>query len=227
MGLFRELVESAPVGNRLPFGIVENVRIIKVDTAERKRDGIGTKQNTFITIAKVDPKTNKIVAQSEGSFWNLDPTSEYVMSNFVNQFTSLLAIAVAYGESDEQFDDDVVGVCPPDTDIEDYIRTKEGAKALQKSLADAVEKYIVPHIGLESKLLKCKSTVNKKGYYELGVESNWILPMDSEEKLATVTPIERAIHRKALAEIKVNGKAKAKPDKVGERSITTSSLPDM
>ena len=220
MGIFKELVLSAPVNMRLPFGVVENVRVLKIDTGVRKREGLTVPQNTFVTLAQYDPETGKIIAQSEGAYWNLDHTKDFVMNNFIAQFTSLLALAVAYGESDEEFDDLVTSACPSDTLIDAYIRTKDGAKALQESLKKATEKFIVPHVGPDSTLMKCKSVVNKKGYFELGSESNWILPMDSKEDIARVTPVERRIYRDSL---KADLKKKAKPDLLGEKSITTST----
>jgi hypothetical protein len=225
MGLYRDIVEATPVGNRLPFGVVHNVRIINIDTGERRRDGIPIPQNTFITLAQFNEAGDKIIGQSEGSYWNLDPTKEYVESNFLNQFTSLVAIAYAYGEDEVEFDNFVLEIVPDDVTIEDYLKTKDGAKAMQKRLKEAVEKFIVPHVGRDSKLLKCKSIVNKSGFFELGIEENWILPDDDETPLTIITPNERRIYRQSLLES--TKKTKAKPDAIGERSIAASSLPSI
>ena len=221
MKLFRELIESAPVRTKLPFGIVGNVRIVSIDTGDRKSEGLRVKQNVYITIAQFDAESDKILSQNEGAYWDLDPTREtLVMNNFVSQFTSLLQLIRCYKGDEKSFDEEIVSVCPKGIKIDDFIVTKEGAKVLQEALAEAVTKYIIPHIGNKSTLLRCKSTVNKKGYFELGKEDGWIVPMDSKEKVSRVTPLERKIYRDSL---NAGSTKKARPDMVGEKTVSTST----
>ncbi len=222
MSLFKEFVMSAPVTNRLPFGVVENVRVLKLDTSVRKNKGLPIKQHNFITLVEIDPETNTVIAQSEGAYWDLDHSNDFTMNNFIEEFTSLAALISAYGGDMEEFEKDVLEACPKDKQVDSYINTKEGAKVMQDSLAVGALKYISPNIGATSILLKCKVTTNKKGYFELGKELNWILPMDSEDDLANITAIEKRRYRESL---KADNKKKTEqPDGVGEKKVANSSF---
>lgn len=221
MNLFKELVESAPVGNRLEFGYVENVRVMKVDVSVRKYKGLPIKQHIFVTLSEVNPETNVIISQSEAAYWNLDPTKDFVVSNVIDQFTSMGSIVTALGQDVIQFDEDVFSVVPEDTSIDDYIKTKEGAQAVQDSFILNAAKYIKPFIGPDSPLMKVKVTTNKKGFFELGKEENWIIPVDSEENLPSITAAERRAWRESL---KADSKKQTKPDSIGgEKKVGAAS----
>jgi hypothetical protein len=215
MNLFKQLVQSSPIGNRLKFGYNDNIIITKIDTNERKNKGMVINQNTYITLAKIDPETKKVLAQSEGSYWNLDHKTDYVMQNFIDQFTSIVSIINALGGDVEQFEQEVLSVIPEEfEEIDDYIKTKAGSEMMQKTLSGVAETYIKDKVGENCPLLKCKVTVNKKGFFELGKEQNWILPMDSEDPLSTITAGERRNYRESL---KADDKP-VEPDKVGTKS---------
>lgn len=225
MNLFEELVKSAPVGNRLQFGIAENVFVAAIDTGVRKTKGLPIKQNTFIKLCTVDPETSKITAQSEGSYWNLDHKSEFVVSNFLEQMTSLAAIIDAVNSDEDavtNYDDDIMAALPEGKadNVDSFLATEDGATAMQQALLDAADKYIKPFVGVNCPPLKCKITTNKKGYFELGKELNWILPMSSEEKLATITAVERRMYRESL---KADTTKQAKPDSTGEKKVASAS----
>lgn len=221
MGLFKELVLSAPVGNRLQFGHTDNVRILKLDTSVHKKKGLPINQHIFITLVEIDPKTNAIISQSEGSYWDLDSASDFLMSNFIDEFTSLGAMVEAYDGDLEAFETDILSACPEDKEISAFIKNKGNAKKMQDSVIAAAEKHVKPHVGINSKLLKCKITTNKKGYFELGKEMSWLLPMDSEEDLSPISLYEKRVYRDSL---KIDNKKQEKPDKPGEKQVSTSSF---
>lgn len=214
MNLFKQLVQSAPVGNRLKFGYQDNIKLIKIDINERKNKGLVIKQNTYITLAQIDLKTQKIIAQSEGSYWNFDHTTDFVMQNFIDQFTSLVSLIEVTGGDVEKFEQEVLAFLPEKYDQPDeYIKTKEGALAMQTALSNVSFAHLKDKVGDDSPLFKCKITVNKKGFFELGKVENWILLMDSEEKLATITPKERKNYRESL---KADTDKPVEPDAVGK-----------
>lgn len=213
MNLFKELVESAPVGNRLKFGYNNNVIITKIDINERKIKGLATKQNTYITLTRIDPTTKKVVAQSEGSYWNLDHKTDYVVQNFIDQFTSIVSIVSAIGGNVEEFEQEILVVVPDEfEEIDQYLKTKEGSEIMQNTLSKVAKSYLKDVLGDVCPLLKCKVTVNKKGFFEMGREENWIVPMDGEEKLSIITAGERRNYRESL---KADTDKTVEPDKTG------------
>ncbi len=216
--LFKQLILSAPINNKLKFGIVENIRITAIDTDVRKKEGLPINQNIFITLSQIDIKSGEIIAQNEGSYWNLDHTSEYVMSNFIDEFTSLLGIIAALGGDIEEFDQEVIGACPIDIDVDTFVTTKAGAKTMQEALINATKLVIVPMIGETSPLLTCKVTVNKKGFFELGKEHTWITAKDSTQKVAAVTFAESKRYRESLKA--TDEDSTKKPDGVGEKRVS-------
>jgi hypothetical protein len=224
MNLFKELVLSAPVSNRLQFGHNENVIINAVDTSVRKIKGLPIKANTFITITQVDPTTRKAIAQNEFNFFNLDPLGDYVESNFIDEFTTLYAIVNAMGLSVEDFETKVLSVCSGN-EPESMLKTKDGAKAIQDSLTNSFYEIVKDSLGDKCPLLKCKLNSNKKAYLEMGRVAGWILPMSSDEQLPEVSVHEVKARAEAL-----NASAapkQAKPDETGaaKPAVATAEKP--
>jgi hypothetical protein len=214
MNLFKELVITAPVSNRLQFGFNENIIISAIDTTERKIKGLPIKANTFITLSQVDPETRKVVAQNEFNYWNLDPTTDFVVSNFIDQFTSLASILDALGKDASVFEMTVLTALGADTqEVDVTVKTKDGAKLAQNTLQNTFYDMAKDSIGAACPLLKMKLVCNKKGWLELPKVMGAILPMTSTEALPDVTSQEKRIHAEALtatAESKV-----VKPDTLG------------
>jgi hypothetical protein len=213
MNLFKELVITAPVSTRLQFGHNENIIISAVDTSVRKVKGLPIKANTFITISQVDPETRKVVAQNEFNYWNLDPTTDFVNANFIDQFTSLASLVDAMGKDPGEYEAAVLAVLG-DQELETKLKSKDGAKALQDVLQDAFYNIVKDSLGANCPLMKCKLVVNKKGYLEISKVQGWVLAMTSTEHLPEVDAHEKKIRAEALtatAETK-----QVAPDKLGD-----------
>jgi len=212
--LFRQYVESKPVRASLSFGHNYNIIVAGVDYEERKGKEAAIRANTFITLQQVDPITREVKAKFEGSFWDLDPTSDFVLLNYDDQFTTMVFLVDALGGDLEQFVGDFIDA----TGIEDgvitkqHLSTKKGAKVIQDALRDAFKTAIDGKTGDASPLLQCKMTSNKKGFLEFGKETNWILPMDSDQDLPVVTVKEKEIFDAAQNETRPT---QAEPDRVG------------
>jgi hypothetical protein len=223
MNLFKELVITAPVSARLQFGYNENIIVSAVDTSVRKIKGLPIKANTFITLSQVDPETKKVVAQNEFNYWNLDPTTDFCLSNFIEQMTSLASIVDAVGKDMSEFEAGLLSVLKG-KDIADVITTKDGAKLMQDTLQDTFYALVKDVIGPDCPLLKCKLVVNKKGYLELGKVQGWILPMTSTEALPEIDARELKLRAEALtasATPKV-----VKPDDLGTKPAATVAAPE-
>lgn len=212
MKLFKDLVLTAPIRTKLSFGHNENLILEKVDFGERQNKGIKLKMHTFITLAKIDPEDeNKVIARSEGNFFDLDHTSDFVWSNFMDEFTCLAALITAVGGDAEAFEDTVVQVFG-ENESEDFVKTKQGSKATQEALQDAFMDHIESKTGDNSPLLACKMISNKAGWLEFPKELGWIVPQEKVDKLPEVTSFDKKRYQEGLAK---QTKSSSVPDKVG------------
>jgi len=227
MNIFEEFVLSAPIKTPLEFGFNDGVVIESIDFGKRKRKGIVIKANTFIKLAKLDPKTKKVIANSEISFWDLDPTKDFAKDNFISQFSVLAGIVIATGGDVEQFETDVMAVLDDSSDsyLSKFLKNAANTKKLQATLIEAFKTQMEGKTGLSSTLLKCKMVSNKAGWLEPANDINWMLASNSDEELPAISSREKAIRRKALeADTK-----KQEPDKTGappkaEKQAAVSSL---
>jgi len=226
--IFKEFVQAAPVKTPLDFGNNENVVIESVDFEKRKRKGITIKANTFIKLTKINPETKKVLANTEISFWDLDPTKDFAKDNFITQFSVLAGIVIAIGGDVEQFESDVMEVLDDSSDsyLTKFLKVPANAKKAQAALVDAFKTQVTGKTGLDSTLVKCKIVSNKSGYLEPAGDINWMLAMDSEESLPPLSSREKAIRKKALE----SDNKKQEPDKTGkapesgEKKVAANSL---
>jgi hypothetical protein len=220
MNLFKELVLSAPVSSRLQFGFNENIIISAVDTAVRKHKGLPIKANTFITISQVDPVTRKTIAQNEFNFFNLDSTSDFVASNFIEQMTTLASIIVAMDGDIEKFDN-ALTVAVAGAEVDELVKTKDGAKTMQEALQTGFYDSVVDKLGPACPLMKCKLVVNKKGFLEMCKVAGWILPMTSTDELPEINAHDLKVRQEALSA--PSTPTQAKPDELGASKSTVPS----
>jgi len=213
--LFRQYVESKPVRASLAFGHNTNIIVAAVDFDERKGKESAIKANTFITFQQIDPVTKAVKAKFESSFWNLDPASDFVLSNYGDQLTTMVAIVEAIDGDVAEF----LTVFADTAGLEDlvitkqFLSTKKNCKAVQDGFQAAFKAAVEGKTGDACPLLQCKLVSNKKGFLEMGKESGWIIPMDSDETLPEVTAQELAIYTKAQSEERPT---QAEPDAVGD-----------
>ena len=214
MNLFKELVVTAPVSSRLQFGFNENVIISAIDTTVRKIKGLPIKANTFITLSQVDQETRKVIAQNEFNYWNLDSTTDFVVNNFMEEFTSMASILDALGKDMGTFELTVLTALGAETqEVDVTVKTKDGAKLAQDTLQNTFYDMAKDVIGVNCPLLKIKLVSNKKGWLELPKVMGCVLPMASLEALPDITSQEKRVHADALsatAESKI-----VKPDALG------------
>ncbi len=222
--IFKAFVLARPVKTPLDFGHNENIKIESIDFKERKKKGIKVKANTFIKLTKINPKDDSVIANTEISFWDLDPTKDFIYDNFISQFSVLCGVIDALGGDVDAYEDQVLEVVQgeDDTEMLAYLKKPVNAKAVQSVLIDAFERQVDGKFGLGSKSLKCKMISNKSGYLQPANDIMWILSMDSEEKLPIITAREKRVYDKAL---KTDTK-KAKPDNTGT-APTTEATPEV
>jgi len=226
MSIFKDFVLARPVKTPLDFGHNENIVIETIDFNERKRKGIKVKANTFIKLAKLEPKTKEVIANTEISFWDLDPSKDFVYDNFISQFSILSGIIDALGGDVEQYETEVLAVVEGDSDSEilAFLKKPANAKQAQNVLVSGFKTQIEDKIGLDSTLLKCKMISNKAGYLLPANDIMWVLPMESENTLPIMTSREKRVYEKSFTD-----NTTAKPDttgnapKTGEAPVASSA----
>jgi hypothetical protein len=218
MLLFKELVLTAPIRAKLQFGHNHNVIVEKVDFNERKNKGITVKLHTFITLAQVDDD-RKVIARTEGNFFNLDHTTDYVWNNFMDEFTCQAAIVEAVGGNVEEFDA-AVGEVFGDDNPEEFVKTKQGSETAQEFLQNAFMDAIEGKTGDDCPLLACKMVSNKAGWLEFPKEMGWIVPIEEKDELPAMSAFEKKRYQEGLAAQDAN--KQAKPDAVGAAPTGTA-----
>jgi hypothetical protein len=200
MNIFKEFVLAVPNKNQLDFGYNHNVVIESVDIGQRKRNGIAVKSNTFVRLTKIDVDTKKPIASTEISFFDLDPTKDFVYVNFLSQFTCLVGIIAALGGNEEAYQDEVLAVLQGNSEKEmtAFLKKVANAKAVQDVLMNAFYEQVKDKTGLSGTLLKCKMSVNKSGFLEPGAESDWILAETNPQSLPTMSSRDKLNRQKSL-----------------------------
>ena len=223
--IFKAFVLARPVKTPLEFGHNDNIVIDSIDFGVRKKKGIAIKANTFIKLVKLNPEDKSVIANTEISFWDLDPSKDFVYDNFISQFSILCGVIDAVGGDVEAYETSVLEVVEGDDDnsMLAFLKKPVNAKATQAILIAAFKKQVEDKIGLTSALLKCKMISNKSGYLQPANDMMWILAMDSEEVLPAMSSRENRVYKKALEA----DSSKGKPDTTGKApEVPGKKLPE-
>jgi predicted NBD/HSP70 family sugar kinase len=191
----RQLLLNKQVRTQLDFGINENVRLVKIDNTQRKREGEVVNRNTYMTFSKFDSK-GEVMASSEFSFFNLDPTADKVMENFANQVAVMQNIVNVLNPG---------VVIDPTTGYDDFeeiekdLKNKKGCKTLMDTLWSLFEEALKDKVGEDSILVRLKVVTNNKGkYLQLPNEGSVMESMEVEETKLAITAYERNCKDKGL-----------------------------
>lgn len=187
MNLTYVFLDSAPVRERLPFGVNDNVFLRSISTEKRKdKDGNKLKKNCFITFSKKDLEEDKIVAEYTFSFFDVSKL-EYAVKSLIQQTAHLVAIMDILIPADE-LEDLITKVLAPLEDSKEVKKALETEKAKKlKPLLNAQEAIVLafadvmtPFIGEDSTLFQLLVVTNKTGkFIELPSESiGFISSMD-------------------------------------------------
>lgn len=195
VNVLRALLSSISHKNNLSFGINENCRLIKIDNTERKRDGEIVKKNTFLTFGQFNDKGD-IIAQTEFSFFNLDPTSEYTFENLVTQLSQLMKVAtIVTGETAVI---DPVADFKDEKELEKALKDSKGCKKIQSQMYEEFEELVKDFVGNESPLLRLKVITDKTGKYLQLPKDVHFCELMSDPATLKITPFELKQKEKAL-----------------------------
>ena len=163
----------------LEEGIHENCKILDVDIQLRETNkGDKIKRNTFIKIGKFDSKGKRKLAEKEISWFNIDPTSQYVMDNFREQIIQMVGVLNCYYPEEEVLKsfnifeglEGFETAMDNDTKLEiDFIekalKDKKSATILLSNAIRHFYEMMQDHYGYDSDLIRIKLTFDKSGKY--------------------------------------------------------------
>ena len=221
MGLLRALLAAKPVRTPLDFGVNENVRLISINNDERVREGERINRNTYMTFAKYDSKGKKI-ASSEFSYFDLDPSSDFVVENLTTQIAQLNDIVSFFGIED---------VVDPTTEFEDMeelmasIKSKKGCKALVDDMWKQFSDLVGDLVGEESPLARIKVVTDSKGkWLQLPKDSHIIESVENDCTLS-INRYELSLRAKGLEAPKEEADSKGdSPDEKPKKKSALSGL---
>lgn len=182
--LLKDLLSNARKAD-IGYGIHTNCVITKVSNEDRKtKDGEKIRRNCYTTFSQLNDD-GAVVAEKEVSWFNLDHSSEYVYSNFYNQFEQLTAIVDVFvtGKKDKWANGiqkilEENGVEVGDWDAEDPASVASCIEAITEALGDKdscsgilegmSELYIDligEKVGKDSRPVRFKVVYDNKGKY--------------------------------------------------------------
>ena len=209
MHLLRAVLAAKPVRTPLTFGIQDNIRLIAIDNTERTKDGEKLPRNTFLTFAQYNNEGKK-TGSSEFSYFNLDPQSEHVMTNFVQQICQLNDIAAVYGLENPV--DPTVGMAIEE--LQELLSDKTGCKELMNTMWEQFSAAMSPLIGETSPLTRLKIVCTKKGYVQLPSDTHIIESMESATALS-LSAYDLRVHRESLVPQTASADTKGAPPTAG------------
>ena len=222
MSLLRKILAAKPVKTPLEFGINKNVRLVKIDNEERKRDGEPVPVHCFLTFAQFNSK-GEVIAQSEFNYFNLNHEYDNTLGNLGTEVSQLQSIADVLNPGT---------VIDPTEDYEDEdelmadLKSKKGCKKLQTAVWKAFNKAVGKKVGMESPMLSLKVVTDYKTgkYLNLPGDATIVELADTEasESVLRITPNEIKNRDKALV-----ATTSATPDEAGDRPTKASAVIDI
>jgi len=217
-------VDSLPVSVRLPFGIVNNIRITDINNeVHLDKQNMPYERNTWITVSQYDVTGEKVIAETEFNYFNMTK-EKYAKGNFVDQMVQLSEFVKFVAPMDKS--DELL------TEYETFINNlPEMAKVMDKrikatdlkwvnaamlKISNKVIEILTPHFG-KGELLKIIIACSNSGeHLNLPRESKGFLQyMDGP---ALVLPNKYVSWRKNKDKPKI-----AEPDLLDDETVVESS----
>lgn len=199
MNLTRVFLDSAPVRERLSFGVNKNVFLRAVSSESRKdKDGNKSKKNCFITFSKIDPKKdNKVIGEHTFSFFELGK-AEYAADGLIAHMNHLVAImsqVIPEGEFEEAFDKVISPLENEKVEKELLAKKVKKIKLLQKAQEEMVKIFaeeMEEYCGDISNLFSLLVVTDRSGkFVELPRESGGFIDDNDSKKLAVGSKYKR------------------------------------
>lgn len=195
----KSILDLRPIKTPLSFGLNDNVRLTAISNETRDREGEILLRNTYLTFTQFD-KENKQLAQTEFSFYNLDPTKETLITDLATQINQLTNIAQIFDE------DAILDPTAAYEDLEDLqkaLKDDKGCKKIINELYNQFEKVVSKKVGNEGPLMRLKVVVNKNNYPQLSNKDSKIvesMSINAENTGLTMSYYDKNVRAKALEE---------------------------
>jgi hypothetical protein len=163
---YTRFISYKPVSKEIPFGVTDNVVLLKVSLEDQKRDGLRVTRNCYMTFAQVTIEGDKrtIVAEKVLSYFDADPTSDYVRDNVTTQMTQQFHIIRAVTDLDTASNFNPVKDMNAE-EFESVLKNKKKLETFITAMNTTFYNLIAAHIGLDSTLLRIKLVTDKTGKY--------------------------------------------------------------
>lgn len=220
MSLLGELLSEARKAE-LGYGIHQNVVLTAADNEQRKtKDGEKINRNTYLTFSQLDDKGN-IVAEKEISWFNLDPTSEYLIGNFMAQLEQMTAIMDIYHpvtsskdkwmakfskllekyDIEEGEEETTENVEQLKADLKEILSDKESCQSFMNDLSDAFCSMVGKKMGKDSQPMRFKVVFDYRGKYLQQPKYNAFvesMEIDEEDSVLKMTDADEENRQKSL-----------------------------
>lgn len=214
MSLLNNLMSNARK-SEIGFGIHENCIVTAVSNEKRKnKDGKVLTRNCYTKIGKLNDE-GKIVSEREVSYFNLDPSSEYVYDNFYTQLDQLTAIVdalVPVGKKDkwanaldaiaEEFEFEAETREELEAELKEVLTDKKVCAEYTTAVWNAYVEILADVVGKDSTPLRFKCVYDKSGkYLQQPKFDAFVEPMgvDAEESRLRISDTELQYKNKAMA----------------------------
>ncbi len=188
--------------SKLGYGIHDNILITKVDTEDRKRQGVLEKKMLYTTFAVIDPKTSKKKASIELSWFRLDPVSDFFFTNMRELCVQLSGILGSFMDEEKVYNEmesifEGFNFKSVD-DIENHKWKKKDVDTLTNKLKTKYGELIAPFINDTDNLIRVKITTDNKGEHtnipKFGIFTE---SMAAEKSALKFSDFEKRNHSKA------------------------------
>jgi len=213
MSLLGKLMSNARKAE-IGFGVHENCVILSVSNDQRKnKDGEKVARNCYTVIGQKNDNGD-IVAEREISWFNLDPSSDFVYDNFFTQLEQLTNIVDTLNPAgkkdawadlfDEALEELEISVDLTNEELIEELTTllknKKNSAAFMKLLGDGYVQLLEDHVGPESTPRRAKIVYDKNGkYLQQPRYGSIVESMEVEESRLTISSTEEEYKNKNLS----------------------------
>ena len=171
-GLLGELLNSAKKAE-IGHGIHNKCVILTVNNNTKKtKDGVVIKRNNFTVVGQLND-SNKVVAEKEISWFNIDVTSDYAYDNLSTQIEQMVGILDCYYEITEEkdfvaekinsiFEEFEVGSIE---EVKDLLDDQKTFNNFMSKFSETYMELLEDKIGIDSDNIRVKLTFDSKGKY--------------------------------------------------------------
>jgi hypothetical protein len=204
----------------LGFGIHSNCIISSVSNERKQnKDNEIVKRNGYTLFSQLDSE-NKIIAEKEVSWFDLDSTADLVYENFfsqLEQMTNIVDTIIVPTEKEDKWANFFSAVLEDlkieenADSIKEALKTKKTCEKLMSNLVDGYAEILQDYIGDNCPKLKVKLVFDKSGKYVQMPRYGNVIELDGQkESTLSISNQEEEFRQKSLNSTKPQSLSTAK-----------------